>query len=105
MYKAVEECIKALTIYYSEKEEKLKEILERVKKRGRWTVTDLEKAVQILTKHINMLRIVWDSANYLHVWGFHEAKLDTEDVKARLPGIEELVERVESMLGRSYGHS
>jgi hypothetical protein len=33
----------------------------------------------------------WDAANYLHVWGFHEAKLDVEDVKKRLPRIERAV--------------
>ncbi|NPA69694.1 MAG: hypothetical protein GXO26_02720, partial [Crenarchaeota archaeon] len=38
------------------------------------------------------------SANYLHVWGFHEAKLDPEDIKVRLHDIEELVRRIESTL-------
>ena len=103
LYKAVEECIKALAIYYSDKEEKLKEILERIKKRGRWTVTDLEKSVHVLTKYVgNILRTVWDSANYLHVWGFHEAKLDPEDIKVRLHDIEELVRKVEDMLRGGY---
>ena len=26
----------------------------------------------------------WDAANYLYVWGFHEAKLDAESVRKRL---------------------
>lgn len=29
---------------------------------------------------------------YLHVWGFHETKLDSEDVKRRLPLIIRLVD-------------
>jgi len=31
-------------------------------------------------------------ANYLHVWGFHKAKLDVEDVKRRIPIIRRLVD-------------
>jgi hypothetical protein len=27
----------------------------------------------------------------LYVWGFHEAKLDSEDVKERLPDVERMV--------------
>ncbi|WP_342765452.1 PaREP1 family protein [Vulcanisaeta sp. JCM 14467] len=33
----------------------------------------------------------WDDANYLHVWGFHEEKLDPEAVRTRLPYIERMV--------------
>jgi len=34
----------------------------------------------------------WAEANYLHVWGLHEAKLDVEDVKRRIPIIRRLVD-------------
>jgi hypothetical protein len=36
-------------------------------------------------------RYSWDSAWVLHVWGFHEAKLSSEDVKERFPDVERLV--------------
>jgi len=41
MYKACEEAIKALSIY-----NKLSEVLVKVEEKGRWTVTELEKAVE-----------------------------------------------------------
>ena len=37
------------------------------------------------------LNAAWDRAWALHVWGFHEAKFDSEDVRARLPDIEKMV--------------
>jgi hypothetical protein len=33
----------------------------------------------------------WDAASYLLVLGAHEAKLDSESVKARLPSIERMI--------------
>ncbi|MEM4488588.1 MAG: PaREP1 family protein [Desulfurococcaceae archaeon] len=40
--------------------------------RGRWTVTLLERAVEALTGKLGVdVRIGWDAANYLHIWGFH----------------------------------
>ncbi|MEM2710241.1 MAG: PaREP1 family protein [Candidatus Methanomethylicia archaeon] len=41
------------------------------------------------------VQLGWDAANHLHVWGFHEAKLDKEDVKGRMPIIRRLVELLE----------
>ncbi|NPB00150.1 MAG: hypothetical protein GXO10_02135 [Crenarchaeota archaeon] len=99
LYRAVEECIKALAIYYSNKEEKLKEILNSIEERGRWTVTDLEKAVRILTRYLgDIIDIAWDAANYLHVWGFHEAKLDNEGVRRKLSRIEKLISEAKRIL-------
>jgi len=103
LYKAVEEAVKALTILFN-----LKEVLDIVEKRGRWTVTELERAVRTLSKKLGKwLRESWDTANYLHVRGFHEAKLDSEAVKDRLPDIERIVLEtqriiVESKEGKSY---
>jgi hypothetical protein len=46
----------------------------------------LERAVRRLTDKLGMdVQLGWDAANHLHVWGFHEAKLEVEDVKARIP--------------------
>jgi hypothetical protein len=54
----------------------LGEILARVEERGRWTVTELEKAVEILSDRISeWILASWDAAWALHVWGFHEVRL------------------------------
>ncbi|MEM1570407.1 MAG: PaREP1 family protein [Candidatus Bathyarchaeia archaeon] len=59
--------------------------------RGRWTVTLLERAVGKLVDKIGIdVQLGWDIANYLHAWGFHEAKLDAEDVRRRMPIIKKL---------------
>lgn len=87
LYKAAEERVKAMAARLG-----LGEVLERVEKRGRWAVTDLEKAVAATSRQLgDWFREAWDSANYLHVWGLHEAELDAEAVKARLPYIEKMV--------------
>jgi hypothetical protein len=87
LYKAAEECIKLLSERFN-----LPEVKEAEEKE-RWTVTLLEKAVRKLFDKISIdVQICWDSANYLHVWGFHEAKLEAENVKARLPLIKRLIE-------------
>jgi hypothetical protein len=87
LYKAAEETVKALAIRFG-----LGEVLKRVSERGRWTVTELEKAVSRISESLGeWFDAAWDAANYLHVWGFHEAKLDVEDVKKRLPRIERAV--------------
>lgn len=87
LYKAAEECIKTLAERLN-----LKEVKEAEEK-GRWTVTLLEKTVGKLTDKLGMdVEIGWDAANYLHIWGFHETKLDAEDVKRRLPLIARLKE-------------
>ncbi len=88
LYKATEEAIKALTIALN-----IDEILSKVSNQGRWTITDLEKAVRILKKRIGKVVMeAWDSAWYLHILGFHEAKLDSEGVEERMDTIETLIE-------------
>jgi hypothetical protein len=53
----------------------------------------LEKAVRKLSDKISIdVQIGWDAANYLHVFGFHEAKLEAENVKARIPLRKRLIE-------------
>ena len=86
-YKAAEECIKSLAEKLSLEEAKAAE------EGGRWTVTLLEKAVGELTDKFGIdIENGWDAANHLHVWGFHEIKLDLEDVKRRIPKIRRLIE-------------
>jgi hypothetical protein len=87
LYKAAEECVKLLSERFNFPE------VKEAEEKGRWTVTLLEKAVRKLSDKISIdVQIGWDSANYLHVFGFHEAKLEVENVKARIPLIKRLIE-------------
>jgi hypothetical protein len=87
LYKAAEECIKLLSERFNLPEAK------EAEEKGRWTVTLLEKAVRKLSDKISIdVQLGWDAANYLHVFGFHEAKLEVENVKARIPLIKRLIE-------------
>ena len=93
LYKSAEECVKALAELFSLEEAKDAE------EGGRWTVALLEKAVQKLMKKLgDTILIGWGEANYLHVWGFHEAKLDAEAVKIRVPAIKGLIEMTKKTL-------
>ena len=87
LYKAAEKCIKLLSERFNTPE------VKEAEEKGRWTVTLLEKAVRKLSDKISIdVQISWDAANYLHVFGFHEAKLEAENVKARIPLIKRLME-------------
>jgi hypothetical protein len=87
LYKAAEEAVKALAAYFD-----LKDILEDVERSGRWSVEKLEKAVLRISEKVGeWFRSSWDAAGALHVWGFHEAKFDPEDVRTRLSNIEGMV--------------
>jgi len=94
LYKAAEEVVKALTTHFN-----ISEVLNTVNSRGRWTVTDLEKAVRTIARKIgNWFIDAWDAANYLHVWGFHEAKLEPDDIRIRLPHIERMVSETQKLV-------
>ena len=87
LYKAAEECVKALA-------EALKlEEAEEAGRRGRWTLRLLDGAARRLGERVDR-RIYddWDHAYFLHVEGFHEARLAAEQVKARAKYISELLE-------------
>ena len=92
LYKVAEESVKAAAILLN-----LTDVLERVESRGRWTVTDLERVVRRLDKLVPGARAWWDAASYLHVWGFHEAKLDIDSVKARVEDVKRLLENVRKL--------
>jgi hypothetical protein len=97
LYKAAEEAVKALAISFN-----MEDILKTVGERGRWTVTELEKAVSRISKKLGKwFSVAWDRANYLHVWGFHEAKLDSDSVKERMPDIERMVSETRKII---YGN-
>jgi hypothetical protein len=87
LYRAAEETVKALTMHFN-----LSDILAKVEKRGRWTVTELEKAVEAISERLGeWFSAAWDRACALHVWGFHEAKLDSEAIRIRIPYVERIV--------------
>jgi hypothetical protein len=96
LYKAAEEVVKSLTSHFG-----LSDIIKRVGERGRWTATELEKAVEAITEKVGeWFRYSWDAAWVLHVWGFHEAKLDSKAVKLRLPSIERMTLEARRTIGK-----
>lgn len=87
LYKAAEEAVKALAVHLD-----LSDVLEAVEKRGRWTVTELDRAVRKISQRTGKwFMSSWDAAWALHVWGFHEAKLDMKSVKERSVEVEKMV--------------
>ena len=87
LYKAAEEAVKALALYYD-----LGGALEKAERRGRWTFEELEKAARAIARRAGEWFIAaWDAASYLLVLGAQEARLDSESVEARLPSIEKMV--------------
>ncbi|ABL79091.1 PaREP1 family protein [Thermofilum pendens] len=81
IYKAVEECVKALAERFNVKQ------LEEVRRRGRWDAWLLGQASTDLSRILgeDRIRFAWATAYDVHVWGFHEAKYRLEDVESALP--------------------
>ncbi|ADN50768.1 PaREP1 family protein [Vulcanisaeta distributa] len=90
LYKAVEGSVKALAIARG-----LDEAREALSK-GRWTVSLLDKAARRLGDKVWR---AWTEAYFLHVNGFHEVRIDVDDVRARIPIIQELINEVKKSLG------
>jgi len=96
LYKAAEEAVKALVVFYN-----LQDVLAGVEEKGRWTVSYLEKAVEAISERLGgWFGEAWDRAWALHVWGFHEAKLDSKAVEMRLPYVERIVLETERVIQR-----
>ncbi len=85
LYKAIEETIKALAIAKNLEEAKI--ALDK----GRWTVSLLDKAARKLG---DIIWRAWTEAYFLHVNGFHETRIDIDDVKARLKFIENAINKL-----------
>ncbi|ADN50557.1 PaREP1 family protein [Vulcanisaeta distributa] len=85
LYKAVEEAIKALAI--AKNLDEAREALEK----GRWTVSLLDRAAIKLGDGV---RQAWAEAYFLHVNGFHEVRIGIDEVRARIPIIQELINEV-----------
>jgi hypothetical protein len=101
LYKAAEEAVKALVIFYN-----LQGVLAGVEEKGRWTVSYFEKAVEAISERLGgWFGEAWDRAWALHVWGFHEAKLDSKAVEIRLPYVERMVLEAEKIIRGRIEHS
>jgi len=94
LYKAAEEAVKIIAIAL-----KLPEADEAAR-RGRWTTGLLEGAVMNIMRILKVDELYhwWDSAYKLHVDGFHEAKLRSDDVRLRLRDVEALVNLANEVL-------
>jgi hypothetical protein len=94
LYKAAEETVKALAIGLDLPEAR------RAIESGDWWSKLLEKAARSVAKALGVKEFIlwWDTAFKLHVDGFHEAKLSSEDVKERYEYIEAMVNLAKRIL-------
>jgi hypothetical protein len=97
LYKAAEEVVKTLAVILN-----LPKARKAIESSGWWSKL-LEKAVQGIAKTLNVKEFIlwWDSAYKLHVDGFHEAKLSSEDVKERYEYIENMVNLAKKIIGKT----
>lgn len=95
LYKAAEEAIKAMAEALGLPE------AEEARKRNKWSMRLLDSAARRLAREINE-RIYddWDHAYFLHTEGFHEARLDKNQVKARVKYIKELLEIAKEIMSQ-----
>ncbi|ADY02285.1 MAG: PaREP1 family protein [Vulcanisaeta sp.] len=97
LYKAAEEAIKAIAITLGLDEAK------KASEIGRWTAQLLFDAVDNTADRLSRreVRWWWGRAWFLHVEGFHEARLRSDQVRRDLPDIEALVNLAKSISGTS----
>ena len=94
LYEAAEEVVRALANY------NLDDALGRVAERGRWVATELSKAaLRISDKLGEWFRYSWSSAWALYLWGFHEARFDSEVVRRYVSEIEGMVLEARKVTG------
>ncbi|MCC6017329.1 MAG: PaREP1 family protein [Desulfurococcaceae archaeon] len=87
LYKAAEEAVKAIATALNLDE--ARKVLEK----GRWILSLLDDAIYAISEKLGVKEIMdwWDAAWFLHVEGFHEARLRSIDVVKRLGHVEALV--------------
>ena len=87
LYKAAEEAVKAIATALNLDE--ARKVLEK----GRWILSLLDDAIYAISEKLGVKEIMdwWDAAWFLHVEGFHEARLRSIDVAKRLGHVEALV--------------
>jgi hypothetical protein len=92
-YKAAEGVVKALSEKFNLFE------YQPALKAGRWCTYTLGKASSTLSSKLgNWVLDGWSSAYFLHVWGFHEAKLTTSDITSYLNRVKEMLEEAKKVL-------
>jgi hypothetical protein len=94
LYKAAEEVVKTLALALNLPEAR------RATESGGWWSKLLEKAAQGVARTLGIKEFIlwWDTAFRLHVDGFHEARLSSEDVRERYEYIEEMVNLARKVL-------
>lgn len=90
LYKAAEEAVKALAREYADG------VWQEAREKGRWTSPLLFRAVRQMAEKLGGVRNCWDTAWTLHVEGFHEGRLEVDDVRERVESVEELVKLAEN---------
>ncbi|MGC8570197.1 MAG: PaREP1 family protein [Caldivirga sp.] len=94
-YKAVEEVVKALAEKYN-----LPEYQQAVKE-GRWFAYLLQRASNTLSTMLGeWVAAGWASAYAVHVWGFHEGKLEVKDLTTYIKIIEDTVNKALQILSK-----
>jgi hypothetical protein len=93
LYKAAEEAVKAIAITLN-----IPEARKAIEK-GKWTTELLFDAVDDISAKLGEdIRRLWHTAWFLHVEGFHEARLRREHVAVRYRDIEVLVDLVKKIV-------
>jgi hypothetical protein len=94
LYKAAEEAVKALAVALGLEE------AQKAEEQGRWTAALLFTAVDKIAKRVGRdFKLWWGRAWFLHVEGFHEARLTAEQVKDDVEYVKFIVETAERHAG------
>ncbi len=83
-YKAAEEAIKLLA-----KTLNLKDVIEKVRANRRWTSSLLFEASRRISQD---MYLVWVDAWYLHIYGFHEMRIDYDEAKKLSKNIHKMID-------------
>lgn len=94
LYKAAEEAVKALAVALDLEQARV------AAKEGGWWTRLLNRAAEAVAERLGLeeFALWWKAAYYLHVEGFHEARLNSEDVKRNYRYVEALVTTAEKIL-------
>ncbi len=95
LYKAAEEAIKAMAVALGLDEARTAEA-----QGGRWAATLLFDAVDSISSRLNNreIRLWWRAAWFLHVEGFHEARLRPRQVREDVEYVEDIVKLARSIV-------
>ncbi|BDC17726.1 PaREP1 family protein [Acidianus sp. HS-5] len=92
-YKVAEELVKALAEKFNLPE------YQQALKENRWYTYSLTNAAgRLASKLGDWVKVGWNSAYVLHVWGFHEGKLDLDIVKVMMSDVKKMLEEAEKVL-------